>query len=97
MDATTADRVFPPDARTVDQVQLAGMAQQVVQVQVFLPKALGVHVRHSRERFAQYQVLLVRQHWQVFHCGPGIGQALGTVKELEQQPAALAFLEAVGQ
>ncbi|MCY1453296.1 hypothetical protein D9M71_702780 [compost metagenome] len=42
-------------------------------------------------------MLLVSQHRQVFHRGPGIGQAFGAVEELEQQPAALAFLEAVGQ
>ncbi len=73
------------------------MAQQVVQVQVFLPKALSVHVRDSRERFAQHQVLFVGQHRQAFHRRPGIGQALSAVEEFEEQPAALAFLEAVGQ
>lgn len=56
-----------------------------------------MHVRHRSERFAQHQVLLVSQHWQVFHRRPGIGQAFGTVEELEQQPATLAFLEAIGQ
>ncbi|MNS70478.1 hypothetical protein D3C72_1038220 [compost metagenome] len=73
------------------------MAQQVVQVQVFLPQAPGVHVRHCGERLAQHQVLLVGQYRQALHCRPGIGQAFGAVEEFEQQPAALAFLEAVGQ
>ena len=90
-------RGFGLDAGAIDQVQLAGVAQQVVQVQVFLPQAFGVHVRHGRQRLTQHLMLRVGQHRQVFHRAPGIGQALGTVEEFEQQPATFAFPEPVGQ
>ncbi|MNV92413.1 hypothetical protein D3C71_1870110 [compost metagenome] len=50
------------DAGTVDQVQLAAVAQQVVQVQVFLPQAFAVHLRHGSEGLAEHHVLLVSQH-----------------------------------
>ena len=41
-------RLFDTNARAVDQVQLAALAQQVVQVQVFLPQALEVHLADGR-------------------------------------------------
>ncbi|MNZ41717.1 hypothetical protein D3C78_592730 [compost metagenome] len=90
-------RRFGLDAGAIDQVQLAAVAQQVVQVQIFLPEALGVHLRHCGQGFAQHQVLFVGQHRQVRHLVPGIGQAFGAVEELEQQPATLTFLEPVGK
>ncbi|MNE63382.1 hypothetical protein D3C80_1587280 [compost metagenome] len=41
--------------------------------------------------------MLIGQHRQVFHLLPGITEALGTFKELKQQPATLAVFQAVSQ
>ncbi|MNZ56149.1 hypothetical protein D3C78_740890 [compost metagenome] len=73
------------------------MAQQVVQVQVVLPQALGVHLRHRRQGFAEHQVLFIGQRRQGFDFSPGIGQAHGVFEKLEQQPTALAFAQTIGQ
>ena len=88
---------FGLDTGPVDQVQLTVVTQQVVQVQVFLPKALGMHLRHRSQCLAQHLLLLVCQQRQVLHFGPGVGQAEGTLKKLEQQPAALALAQAICQ
>ena len=90
-------RLFDANARTVDQVQFGALTQQVVQVQIFLPQALEMHLANGCQRLAQYRHLLVRQYRQRRHRSPGIAQAVGTFKKLEQQPAALAFLQAIGQ
>ncbi|MNN46701.1 hypothetical protein D3C81_1610930 [compost metagenome] len=75
---------FGFDPSTIDQVQLAAMAQQVVQVQVFLPQAFGMHLPDCRQRFSEHQLLLIGQRRQGFDCGPGIGQALRVFEEFEQ-------------
>ncbi|MNJ51338.1 hypothetical protein D3C77_466390 [compost metagenome] len=85
------------DSGTVDQVQLAALTQQVVQVQVFLPQSFGVHPSHSSQGFAEHQLLLVRERRQGFNRCPGIGQALRTFEELEQQPTAFALAQTIGQ
>jgi len=66
-------------------------------VQVFLPQALGMHAGDRVQRFGEHSGLLIGQRRQAFDRLPGIGQAFGAVDKLKQQPAALAFLQTVGQ
>ena len=66
-------------------------------MQVFLPQPLAMHLADRAQRFGQHGCLLIGQHRQVFDLFPGIPQAFGALKEIEQQPAALAFLQAIGQ
>ena len=89
--------LFDANTRTVDQIQLAVLTQQVVQVQVFLPEPLEVHLPDRAQRLCQYVLLLICQDRQTLHRFPGHIQALGVFQKLEQQPAALAFLQTVGQ
>ncbi|MNG01181.1 hypothetical protein D3C84_841480 [compost metagenome] len=66
-------------------------------MQVFLPQPFAVHLADRAQRLGQHRPLPIREHRQVLDLFPGIPQALGTFKEIEQQPAALAVLQAVGQ
>ena len=75
--------LFDANAGAINQVQLAVLAQQVVQVQVFLPQALGVHLRNRAQRFGEHRGLLIGQRRQVFDSLPGIGQAFGALDEFE--------------
>ncbi|RMR97212.1 hypothetical protein ALP75_201028 [Pseudomonas syringae pv. actinidiae] len=62
------------NARPVNQVQPPVMAQQIVQVQVFLPQAFGVLLSDGGQRLAEHQLLLVGQRRQFLNLGPGIAQ-----------------------
>ena len=90
-------RFLDTNARAIDQVKGGALTQQVVQVQVFLPDAFGVHLAHGGQGIAKHRLLLVGQRREIFHRFPNIPQALRLLQKLEQQPAALAFLQPVGQ
>ena len=89
--------LFDTDACTIDQIQLAVLTQQVVQVQVFLPQTLAVHLPDGSQSLGKYGHLFISQHRQRRDCIPGIAQALSALQVLEQQPAPLTFLQAIGQ
>ena len=76
--------LFDADPCTIDQVQRAVVAQQVVQVQVLLPQAFEVHLADGRQRLSQHRLLLVCQHRQVLHRTPGFAEALRAVQKLKQ-------------
>ncbi|MNL27410.1 hypothetical protein D3C87_1490010 [compost metagenome] len=85
------------DARAIDQIQPAALAQQIVQMQVFLPQAFAVQLTNRAQCIGQDRRLLIRQQGQLLDLLPGLPQALGAFKVIKQQPAALAFFQAVGQ
>ena len=84
-------------ATAVNNVELAVMLQQVVQVQIGLPQTLTVHLRNTGQRAGQHSLLLSTQQGLVFHGTPGIPQTLGALQVFEQQPAALTVTQAVDQ
>ena len=90
-------RLFDANPRTVDQIQFAVVTQQVVQVQVLLPEPLEVHLPDRTQGLCQNSLLLIGQYRQSLHGFPGHIEALGVFQKFEQQPAALAFLQTVGQ
>ncbi|MNE64249.1 hypothetical protein D3C80_1596530 [compost metagenome] len=51
----------------------------------------------GRQRLADHHLLGIGQRRLAFYRAPGVPQALGTVEVFEQQPAALAFLQAIDQ
>ncbi|MNH19417.1 hypothetical protein D3C72_1512990 [compost metagenome] len=52
---------FSLDPGAINQVQLAVVTQQVVQVQVFLPQALGVHMSNGGQCFTEHSLLFIGQ------------------------------------
>ncbi|MOA41464.1 hypothetical protein D3C78_1634260 [compost metagenome] len=56
-----------------------------------------MQLRDGTQGFGQYRRLVIGQQWQVLDLLPGVPQALGVFQQLEQQPAAFAFLQAIGQ
>ncbi|MNS77894.1 hypothetical protein D3C72_1114860 [compost metagenome] len=88
---------FGADSGAIDQIQTIALAEQVVQVQVFLPQAFAVHLADRAQGFRQHRRLLIGQHRQVIDLLPGITEAGGVFQKLEQQPTALAVLEPISQ
>ncbi|CRQ76465.1 hypothetical protein PAERUG_E16_London_17_VIM_2_04_14_02402 [Pseudomonas aeruginosa] len=88
---------FRTHAATVDEIQAAGVAQQVVQVQVVLPEALCMQLANGCQGFAEHRLLGIAQRRLGLHRTPGVTEALRRVEVVEQQPAALALLQPVGQ
>ncbi|MNO55777.1 hypothetical protein D3C76_462750 [compost metagenome] len=85
------------DTCAIDQVQATTLTQQIVQVQVFLPQALAMHLSDRAQRLGQHRPLPIGQYGLLLHLLPGVAQAFGMLKEIKQQPATLAVLQAIGQ
>ncbi|MNE38565.1 hypothetical protein D3C80_1324690 [compost metagenome] len=66
-------------------------------MQVFLPQALAVHLANGGQCFGQDRCLLVHQNGLCFNLLPGITEAFGAFKKLEQQPTALTVFQAISQ
>ncbi|MNF32883.1 hypothetical protein D3C84_136840 [compost metagenome] len=88
---------FTAHAAAIDHIQLSGMPQQVVQVQVGLPQTLSMQPGHQRQGLAEHGLLIIRQQRLPLDRAPGVPQTLGVIEVVEQQPAALAFAQAIGQ
>ncbi|MCY1352059.1 hypothetical protein D9M69_383420 [compost metagenome] len=88
---------FGADAATVDYLQLAAVAEQVVQVQVFLGEAHQMQACDGAKGLAQHFLLAVGQRCIRFDLAPGIPEAFRRFQVLEQQPAAQPRLIALAQ
>ncbi|MNF62296.1 hypothetical protein D3C84_439730 [compost metagenome] len=80
---------FGADTAAIDHMQFAAMAQQVVQVQVFLGETGQVQPADHRQSLAQHGLLAIGQGRVALHPAPGLPEAFGGLQVLEQQPAAL--------
>ncbi|MCY1290287.1 hypothetical protein D9M70_394250 [compost metagenome] len=80
---------FGANAAAIDHMQLVAMAQQVVQVQVFLGEAGQMQPADRRQGLAQNGLLAIGQRYVALHLAPGIPEAFSGLQVLEQQPAAL--------
>ena len=56
-----------------------------------------MHLANRRQGLPQHRLLFIRQHRQILHRLPGFIEALRAIQKLEQQPAALAVQQAIGQ
>ncbi|MNL00653.1 hypothetical protein D3C87_1210920 [compost metagenome] len=90
-------RCLAADTCAIDQVQATALAQQIVQVQVFLPQALAMHLTDRTQRLGQHRALPIGQYGLLFNLLPGVAQAFGMLKEIKQQPATLAILQTISQ
>ncbi|OYW90854.1 MAG: hypothetical protein B7Z23_09160 [Pseudomonadales bacterium 32-61-5] len=75
-----------------DDEQLFACAQQIIEVQIVLPKPARVHLGYQFKCFTDYAPLGVRKHLLAGNGAPGIPEAFSFVEPVEQQPSTFAVL-----
>jgi len=78
-------------------MQFSLMPQQILQMQVALPKPLGMQLCNGAKRLAQHALLRIGQHGLPRHLAPRLFQAFGSGQVVEQQPTTLTLRQTFGK
>lgn len=81
----------------VDEIQAAGVTQQVAQMQVILLEAPCMQLVNGYQGLAEHRLLGIIQRCLGLHHTPGVTEVLRRVEVIEQQPIILALPQPAGQ